>query len=177
MPFQKCEILSVERFVLLFSQPAFANFCITLNHLGPRYLPACKIRAVETDGLRLQLPHIYFVTAPASFWWCYPYGATLEGKGITQEISQTGVLIATNECPPVGTPIQLTILLPGLRRDGQGIKLHGEGLILRVETYQSVNAEQMQRAFFASVHFYLESLGRPGKATRKNAGPPELSVQ
>jgi hypothetical protein len=126
-------------------------------------------RIVEMAGLRLQQPHSYLLTAPVSFWWSCSYGSPREGTGITQEISNTGVHITTNDCPPVGTLIQLTVTLPGLRQDGHGMILHGEGIVIQVET--------SEKAFLASVQFYPESTSRSDKLKRENTGPLGLSVQ
>ena len=52
--------------------------------------------------------------------------------------------------PPAGVRLQLDILLPKLDESGPGLRLNGEGVVLRT------CAEGTERGFAASVQFYPE---------------------
>lgn len=95
--------------------------------------------------------------APATFWWSPGGGFLQSATGVTRDIGNTGVLIETSECPPPGVHIQVTVFLPLIEGSGYGMKLHGEGVVVRVEGGRADTDEQ-PTAFAASVHFYPEQV-------------------
>lgn len=106
--------------------------------------------------LYLRQENRYQLTAPVSYWWSCSKGQIREGSGVTRNISQAGVLVVTNECPPAGTPIQIAVFLPRLQGEGHGMKLHGEGTVLRVEDAEASAAKKGAESFAAAVRFYPE---------------------
>jgi hypothetical protein len=99
----------------------------------------------------------YQLNAPVSYWWSCSKGEIQEGNGVTRDISQTGVFVETAECPPAGTPVQMTVSLPRLGGDGSGMKLHGEGVVVRVEDNNTAKTKTLGKSFAASVRFYPDS--------------------
>ncbi len=109
----------------------------------------------KTD-LELRHSKRYQLAAPVNFWWLSPDGSIRASQGMTRDISSSGVLVVTSDCPPSGTRIQMTVLLPRRDGSGHGMELHGEGTVIRLE--ESANPRQQKRRseFAASVHFYPE---------------------
>jgi hypothetical protein len=107
----------------------------------------------------LELRHAkrYQLAVPVKFWWPSPTGSVQSSKGITQNISSDGILVATSECPPTGVHVQMTVFLPRHPGSGHTPELHGEGVVLRVEPHGSRGTEASASGFAASVQFYPEA--------------------
>jgi hypothetical protein len=116
---------------------------------------------IMTD-LQLRQANRYRLSAPVSFWWYPPEGSVKSSEGVTQDISHAGVLVMAHECPPAGVQIQLTVLLPGLRDKSKGMKLHGEGVVVRLENSKDGSDSSGSLGFAASVQFYPENPSREG---------------
>jgi len=106
--------------------------------------------------LYLRHANRYEVAAPVSYWWSSKRGLVHSSTGETRNISDCGVLVGVGECPPVGAAIQMTIQLPRLRGNGLGMKLHGEGKVVRVDDAETTAESRSKKVFAASVHFYFE---------------------
>ncbi len=106
----------------------------------------------------LELRHAkrYPLAAPVTFWWPILQGWFQAGLGTTRDISSDGVMITARECPPVGEHIHLTVLLPRREESGHEAKLHGEGVVVRVQSYESMPLSEPTSGFAASAQFYLE---------------------
>jgi hypothetical protein len=85
--------------------------------------------------------------------WAAQNGALNSGQGITRDINTAGVYVLTDAFPPLGARVQMDILLPRLKDSGLGMRLNGEGVVIRVES-RGVNNEA---GFAAEVQFYPES--------------------
>ena len=96
------------------------------------------------------------VVAPVTFLWSRAKGPAESGKGVTKNISKSGILVATKECPPPGARIQMTVRMPRAEDKGYGMELHGEGTVVRVETDASAGSGARPIGFAASVDFYPE---------------------
>jgi hypothetical protein len=92
------------------------------------------------------------------FWWVPAKGSLLSSMGVTRNVSNSGVLIAASECPPVGAVVQVEVLLPRIEGNGYGMKLHGEGIVVRMETAICADLAEQPYAFAASVQFYPEQV-------------------
>ncbi len=101
------------------------------------------------------------VAVPVTFWWESPKGPTKSGKGVTKNISNSGVLVTASECPPSGVRIQLNVRMPRLGGKGYGMELHGEGTVVRVEGDATAGSGARPKGFAASVHFYPEHIDSP----------------
>jgi hypothetical protein len=104
--------------------------------------------------LELRNANRYRVAAPVDFWWPSPRGSARARRGVTRDISSRGVLVITDECPPVGAAIQMTVSLPRRKGRSHPLELHGEGVVIRVQSEKSNSLGE--RGFAASVHFYPE---------------------
>lgn len=109
-------------------------------------------------ALQLQRARRFELSAPATFWWMAGEGSLRSSIGVTKDISNSGVLIAASECPPVGAAIQVAVLLPRSEGRGYGMKLQGEGVVVRVDDTRSANFAERPFVFAASVQFYPEQL-------------------
>jgi len=52
--------------------------------------------------------------------------------------------------------IQLTVLFPQREGSGPAVKLHGEGVVVRVQSYESMSLSEPTSGFAASAQFYPE---------------------
>ena len=109
-------------------------------------------------GLYLDRPKRFELAVPATFWWSYAKGPAKSGKGVTNNISNSGVLVTTNECPPVGARIQMSVLMPRAEGKGYGMELHGEGMVVRVQEDTPAGSGAQSKGFAASVQFYPEPI-------------------
>jgi hypothetical protein len=96
------------------------------------------------------------ISAPVTFWWSSPEGAVQSGSGTTRNISSSGVLVAAEDCPALGVPIQVTIQMPGNADGDHEMKLSGEGVVIRVEGQGDSTPGDGLGRFAAAVQFYLE---------------------
>lgn len=111
--------------------------------------------------LYLRHANRYEIATPISYWWTSSEGPIHSSKGETRNISPSGVLVAAEECPPIGASIQMRMRLPSLRGTGFGMKLYGEGRVVRSERVETSLGSRASRFFAASVHFYPENSERP----------------
>jgi hypothetical protein len=91
----------------------------------------------------------YRVIAPVLFSWDPKNRPPQSGKGVTRDISTSGVYVLTAANPPVGSRVQMEILVPKLRSTDVGIHLCGEGIVVRVES----GGITREDGFVAKVHF------------------------
>jgi hypothetical protein len=74
------------------------------------------------------------------FAWQDAGGARRENRGHTRDVGQKGAFIIANECPPQGTPVSLSIFLPGAAAEAPLLRMEAEGRVLRAE-YVAETAE------------------------------------
>ena len=104
--------------------------------------------------------------APVAFWWPLANGVVQSGTGVTQNIGNSGVSVTATECPAAGTRIQMTVFLPRVKGNDYAMKLHGEGVVVRVES-EKLGSDLRPTGFAASVQFYPEPMDaseQPGKS-------------
>ncbi len=96
------------------------------------------LRTVQRDNesvervVELRKLKRYYVQAPALFSWKDADGSLRAGEGATRDISMQAVFVICRECPPTGDQLRLDVLLPSLRGT-PGVRLRGEGVVLRVD--------------------------------------------
>jgi PilZ domain len=105
--------------------------------------------------LELRREKRFEVAAPVDFWWPTQRGSVRTSHGITRDIGNSGVLVTAEECPPVGTHIQMTIRVPKQRSSGRPLELHGEGTVVRAEEI-GLTPRRGLKCFAASVQLYPE---------------------
>lgn len=124
------------------------------------------------------LPHRakrFECAAPVAFWWPLANGVVQSGMGVTRNIGNSGVLIATTECPCPGTPVQLTVFLPRPEGIGYAMKLSGEGIVVRIESERR-DLDLQATGFAASVQFYPEPMDSSEQPSKGGAGAANDSV-
>src|SRR5664279_1052431 len=111
-------------------------------------------RIIQRSGQIVELRNAnrYRLNVPAVFWWPGVDGFSEHGEGITTDISSSGVFVLTTALPPLGTRIELDVSLPGVGDGSPGIRLNGEGFVLRLQPGPTGPV-----GFAASVQFYPEN--------------------
>jgi hypothetical protein len=103
-------------------------------------------------SIELRKAKRYWLNAPAHFMWAPKNGKPQSGQGLTRDINTSGVFVVTDAIPPVGARVQMEIVLPKLKDAGPGMRLEGEGIVLRCN-----RGDAAKCGFAASVQFYPEA--------------------
>jgi hypothetical protein len=98
----------------------------------------------------------YRVAAPVSFFWSCSGSEGQGGEGVTIDISKCGVWIVSDVAPPLGASIQVTVTLPRIKGSQRGVRLEGEGVVVRSENSATKSDSGCPPNFAASVLFYPE---------------------
>ena len=109
--------------------------------------------------MELRQNHRYRLTAQVSFTCGYANGDVREGKGLTRDISKSGIFILAPAAPPLDTAVILEVNLP--LSEAPGTKLRSHGRVIRIE------AEGF--AVSADVAFRMQA----EKHTRRRTSPKE----
>ena len=104
------------------------------------------------NAVELRKAKRYRLRVPALFIWEPQDGKLQSGQGVTRDINTSGIFVLTDVMPPVGALVQMEVVLPKLENAGPGMRLHGEGVVLRCERGDVENL-----GFSASAHFYPET--------------------
>ncbi len=75
----------------------------------------------------------YYVQAPTLFSWKNTDAKVHTAEGTTRDISMQGLFVTAHECPPAGNHLTIEILLPSLLGGRPGVRLKGDGVVLRVD--------------------------------------------
>ena len=110
-----------------------------------------------TSGMRKEVR--YKIAALATFWWSYQGGTASAGQGVTQDISQGGVWVVSDTAPPPGSRIQMTVTLPRIEGSRYGMRLAGDGVVVRSESFEGAKEHNGPPGFGASIQFYPEQVG------------------
>jgi len=116
-----------------------------------------KALIANARGIERRKHQRYQLSAPVFFCWAAPDQPLEGGEGMTRDIDTSGAYISARELPPVGSLVQMDILLPNLSAAGRGAHLIGEGIVLRVEPHGGDMPELVEDGFAVSVQFYLET--------------------
>ena len=103
-------------------------------------------------AIELRKTKRYPVSAPTLFMWAPANGKPQSAQGVTRDIHTFGVYVKTNAVPPLGALVQMEIVLPKLGDDSPGMRLQGEGIVLRCDY-----GEATKSGFAASAQFYPEA--------------------
>jgi hypothetical protein len=96
----------------------------------------------------------YPLHAPVRFVYASHTGSLQNGEGSTRDISGFGIYVLSNAPPSVGALIQLDVLLPNLEDIAPGMRLCGEGKVLRCDIRDAKDTCTTEGGFAASVQFY-----------------------
>jgi hypothetical protein len=75
--------------------------------------------------------------ASVEFRWRTPDGATLHGIGRSRDISEHGVFVLAEQCPPKGDKVELTVLIDEVIQTGEVFHVHIKGNVLRIDEVMS----------------------------------------
>lgn len=121
-----------------------------------------KTKLAAAPKIELRRVTRYRLVAPAHFWWGTAEQIGGNRKGMTRDVSTAGAFLTASLCPPVGARVEIDILLPRMNGTAVGVRLHGEGTVLRVD---HVNSKA--KGFAAALHFYPEA---PDESVLSNDG-------
>jgi PilZ domain len=76
----------------------------------------------------------YQLAVPVFVSWRHADGTFSRLAGITRDISMRGISFLAADTVEVGTFIELNVYLPSLHCQERGMKVHGEGTVVRVVT-------------------------------------------
>jgi hypothetical protein len=111
--------------------PSLAGFELAVYRLRAERVASVARAAIH---LRESRKAIRFpLEASVAFSWKDDNGMEQRAKGRSRNISERGVFVLANSCPPVGVKIGLRIVLPGHLDIAPGLRVHVEGRVLRVE--------------------------------------------
>ena len=79
----------------------------------------------------------YPLEASVLFWWKDENGILKQEHGRGRDASDRGAFIVCAACPPLDTPIALTIFMEGLPGEAAALRIEVEGRVLRVERSES----------------------------------------
>lgn len=102
--------------------------------------------------MELRKSRRYRLQAPAFFWWDRSDGVLQEDKGTIRDISDRGVFVVAQRVPSTGAHVEIDAYLPSSDGNGGGVKLHGEGTVVRIEWHPGP-----MDGFAAAVTFQTES--------------------
>jgi hypothetical protein len=105
-------------------------------------------------AIELRKTNRYRLSASVRFGWASHDGLPQYGEGSTRDINISGVYVLSDALPPLGSLIQLDILLPNLKGTAPGMRLYGEGRVFRCEPRGAKDTGATENGFAASVQFY-----------------------
>lgn len=76
----------------------------------------------------------YELTVPVTFLWKGVHGARYRGEGYTRDLSEHGIYVVTNTCPPLEANLRMELFLPPLKRRGAPVHMRGRAKIVRIES-------------------------------------------
>jgi hypothetical protein len=71
------------------------------------------------------------VSAPVTYTWSEQGGKGQTGQGTSRDVSETGLYVVTDSCPPVGSVVNLEVSFTF--RDDSRVQLRASGIAVRVE--------------------------------------------
>jgi hypothetical protein len=120
---------------LCLSCRSFSNNVISDSIVNGRH--SLRVDEYENGGVEraVELRRIkrYNVQAPVFFSWKDLEGGSQAAEGMTRDISTHAVFVLARNCPAAGNQLRIDVLLPSLRSKKPGVRLRGEGVVLRVD--------------------------------------------
>jgi hypothetical protein len=93
-----------------------------------------KTETVPAVSIELRKRVRYRLSADAIFAWEGPERSRLVAEGVTRDISVAGAFIFTRTCPPLGTSVDLEIILSPAPESGRNaVRIKTEAKVIRVE--------------------------------------------
>ena len=82
----------------------------------------------------------YEVRARVIFHWADREGVSRESEGFTRDVSPKGAYVFASDCPPLGTPVEMTIDLPGVGKVSNNPHIRADCFVLRVDKAGATHA-------------------------------------
>ena len=92
-----------------------------------------KVRDVCDELSRSRPGERYRIAAPVRFKWCTSSGDWRMGKGITRDVSDSGLFVLAYPVPVPGASIKVIVEIPHMGVLDSPIVLYGEGIVTRLE--------------------------------------------
>jgi hypothetical protein len=90
-------------------------------------------RSASGNSLRRRRHLRYPVEAEVKYQWSTRNSILGEGDGRSRDISQGGAFVLTNDPPPLGASIDLTIQLPAWQVGAAALRMEMTGEVIRVD--------------------------------------------
>jgi hypothetical protein len=72
------------------------------------------------------------LNAPVQFTWRVPGSGIASEGGTTRDISVRGLFVLATTCPPEGSTLRVSVLLPAYTGDGR-LEMKADAMVVRVE--------------------------------------------
>jgi hypothetical protein len=76
---------------------------------------------------------------PVTFWWRDANGVHQLGNGRSFDVSELGVFVCANGCPPAGAQVGLKMSITGVPDAPRALRMEVEGRVLRIEQARGGN--------------------------------------
>jgi hypothetical protein len=132
------------------------------------YGPTVRRRPIVLEVMDRRRNHRYDLRTRVGFSWEDLEGICHRGESLTRDISEVGVFVQTNSCPPVGTTVQLEVSFHSAT--AEGVQIQAQGRVIRVE---KADQSQAQCGFAAATQTMkvfndeLEANSRKPRGVRK----------
>jgi len=109
------------------------NLWLSCSRIGTSSVLDLQQIGQEIWNMNLRKSNRYVLSCPAQYQWVSAEGLTQNSSGITRDVGIGGVFVRADRSPPVGAKVELSIALPNCEDTGTGMRLRGEGKVLRVD--------------------------------------------
>lgn len=95
-----------------------------------------------------------------TFSWKDEVGVVRGSEGESRDINGRGIYVQSKVVPPVGSPVEMNVLLPQLASLKRQAELHAQGRVVRIDP---VLSDPMKSGFAAMNHtaMFRDTEGRP----------------
>lgn len=91
----------------------------------------------------------YALNARVNFSWTGRNRERREARGNTRDVSRKGAYVIAVECPPPGTAVALSILLPAIAGESRASRIDSDACVVRVESPRST---EFRGGFAVAIH-------------------------
>jgi PilZ domain len=128
------------------------------------YGPIVRRRTIVLEVMDRRRSHRYDLRTRVGFSWEDFEGIRHREESLTRDISEVGVFVLANSCPPVGTTVQFEVCFHSAT--AQGVQIQAQGRVVRVE-----RADQSQALCgFAAATQAIKVFNHELKATSRRPG-------
>jgi hypothetical protein len=128
------------------------------------YGPTVRRRTIVLEVMDRRRSHRYDLITRVGFSWEDLEGICHREESLTRDISEVGVFVVANSCPPLGTTVHLEVCFHSAT--AQGVQIQAQGRVVRVE-----KADQSQaQCGFAAATQAIRVFNHELKATSRRSG-------